>query len=71
MGFMTAMGNCLRCHCLFSFNPERVPSMRITPESPKEPLCKSCFEILNAKRQQAGLPPWPLDPNAYGAEEVA
>ena len=77
MGYMNAIGECLRCNRMFSFNPARVPTFRVNPvtltpdpRGVKEPLCRDCFEALNRKRVELGIDPWPLDPSAYEAEEV-
>ena len=69
MGFMTAMGPCICCGTFFAFNPLRVPSSTaITGQ--REPICHPCFDKINAKRVEAGMPAFGLLPGAYGAEEV-
>jgi transposase-like protein len=66
MGYAFVMGHCLRCQRLFSFNPHKVPSIRIKGE--KEPICKDCHSIINEKRKEAGVPLWPDPlPGAYEA----
>jgi len=43
-----------------------VPSIRLTPDGEKFPLCESCFNRWNVKhRTSHGLEPVPLDPRAY------
>lgn len=80
MGFMSCMGNCCACGRLFSFNPERVPSIRgkyvdgkfvgdATGE--REPVCEPCITRANEIRAERGLPEFVIPENAYGAEEVA
>lgn len=69
MAFMSAIGPCICCGRPFSFNPEKVPSTRAITGT-REPVCRSCMDALNAKREAAGLPPFPILPDAYTAEEV-
>ena len=68
MGYMTAMGGCYGCKQLFSFNPERVPS--ITVNGSKEPICAECVKRVNPLRAANGLPPIVPLPGAYQAQEV-
>lgn len=79
MSFMSCMGNCVSCGALFSFNPERVPSIRVLrkggqwvadPTGSREPLCQVCVERGNRIREEKGMPLIPVDPDAYTAEEV-
>lgn len=65
MAFMAVMGPCLACKAVFSFNATYVPSFK------GEPVCESCMKRVNAKRKEMGLPPHPIHPKAYTAEEVA
>ncbi len=59
---------CIRCHKLMGYNPHLVPSIRVTPDSPKEPLCNNCHTALNNLRKASGLEPWPDPlPGAYEA----
>lgn len=66
-GYVFVMGPCIACKRPFSFNPHHVPSIRITPESPREPVCESCFDTLNEARKAKGLEPWTRQPDAYEA----
>jgi hypothetical protein len=71
MSFMLAHGCCCGCGSLFSFNPNRVPSIRVN--GVREPVCQSCIERSNRIRAAAN-PPLPLIeilPGAYDAEEVS
>lgn len=71
MGYMTAMGLCLTCGRVFSFNPERVPSLRWPPpDGPREPICEDCMRAVNAERERIGMPRLPVHPDAYEPEEV-
>lgn len=70
MAFMCVIGNCYGCSKLFSFNPNYVPSIRPTPEAPREPICRECIEKANSQREASGLPPFQIHPEAYTPEEV-
>lgn len=63
MGYMIAMGNCAVCGNLFTFNPERVPSVRINGE--KEPVCRPCMERVNILKREKGLPEFEIPEDAY------
>lgn len=55
MGYAYAMSGCICCSALFSYNPMRVPSVRINGK--REPVCQSCVAIANSQRILNGLPP--------------
>lgn len=67
MGYAFCLAPCVRCKQPFSFNPHKVPSIRVPPpDGPKQPLCRSCVEVLQEVRKQQGLEPWPDPlPGAY------
>lgn len=65
---MLAMGPCVCCKAMFSFNPERVPS--ITVNGQREPVCRGCMETANEIRVQRGDKPHPIMAGAYEAEPV-
>ena len=65
MGYYFCIGQCVRCHTSFTFNPDRVPSIRLKPELEKEPICPDCFNDLNRVRANHGLEPWILPSGAY------
>ena len=68
MGYALLLVTCLRCRLPFGCNPHRVPSIRVTPGGPREPLCRACFDVLQAVRVEKGLEPWPEPlPGAYEA----
>ena len=72
---MYATGFCIGCNNLFTFNPERVPSIRIRrdrlgnlvhdPEGNREPICRSCVEAANPVRIAKGLLPIEILSGAY------
>lgn len=79
MAYMSWIGNCIGCGQMFSFNPERVPSIRMSrtgegwkldPNGHREPVCRNCVERGNAERRKRGMPEIPILPGAYEAEEV-
>lgn len=67
MGYMLAFGQCCVCNAVFTFNPERVPSLRIRGN--REPICRDCIERANQLRQEKGLELIQPLPGAYEAQE--
>ncbi|MBX0329097.1 hypothetical protein K2Z83_15575 [Oscillochloris sp. ZM17-4] len=73
-GYMLAFGHCISCGAFFSFNPERVPSIRANdagqpdPAGRREPVCRDCWNRRQAYRRQQGLPEETLLPGAYEPE---
>jgi hypothetical protein len=83
-GYMIALGECFGCKTWFGFNPHRVPSIPIDPQTHKppdvdpepggyqraqrEPLCRDCVRRMNAARRARGLAPIEILPDAYGPE---
>jgi hypothetical protein len=79
MGWMVVLGACVGCGSTFSFNPDRVPSIRARrvqddngryrwqphPEGEREPLCRPCVERANIYRRDNGLPPIVIYPDSY------
>lgn len=64
MGYALAMGHCICCDQVFSFNPMRVPSTKaFTGE--REPVCRGCMERVNALREERGQEPFLILPDAY------
>lgn len=63
--FAFAVGKCLCCPRVFSFNPVRVPSFRVN--GVKEPICRECMVLVNVKRKEAGVPEFEIQPDAYDA----
>lgn len=64
-GYVMAWADCLICGRVFGCNPDRVPSIRRTPDSPREPICEHCMIEGNAERERRGLVPHPILPGAY------
>lgn len=67
-GYAIAFVTCIRCGSPFGCNPNLVPSIRLSSEGPKEPVCEPCVTALNAVRVEQGMEPWPEPlPGAYDA----
>lgn len=64
MGYLIAMGNCICCGNVFSFNPDRVPSTTALTGQ-REPVCRNCMTRINMKRKSLGLEPFPIHADAY------
>jgi len=63
-GYLWAMSECVCCHHVFSFDPERVPSIRIA--GVREPICRTCVVgLVNPRRVANGLAPIVPLPGAY------
>ena len=65
MGYAFVFAPCLVCKREFSMNPVRVPSFRWN--GVKEPICKSCMDVINEARVEKGLEPFSIHPDAYDA----
>jgi hypothetical protein len=64
MGYYLAMGPCIGCGRVFSFNPDKVPSSSAVTGK-REPLCQACVDRLNPIRIKNGLQPIVPLPGAY------
>jgi hypothetical protein len=62
-GWVLAFGSCCSCRRPFSFNPNKVPSVRIDGE--RRPVCEDCIDRANAQRRVQGLAPHVPHPAAY------
>ena len=63
MGYAYCTSACIGCGRIFSYNPRRVPSVRINGN--REPICLACVNHVNPKRIANGLQPIVLHPDAY------
>lgn len=68
MGYALGMGLCFCCRRVFGFNPVRVPSHQ-DEHGVKQPICETCMGLLNKKRREKGLQPFPILADAYEACE--
>ena len=66
MGYVTAMGPCIGCDRVFSYNPALVPSCSAVTGR-REPICQTCVDRVNPMRIKNGLQPIVPHPEAYGA----
>lgn len=64
-GYVFMLGTCVNCGVPFTFNPHRVPSLRRTPDGPREPICRGCVERANSIRVANGLDPIEIYPDSY------
>jgi hypothetical protein len=76
MGYVSAVGPCLVCRRIFSYNPTRVPShpardgkLVSDPSAPKLPICEFCIARINAERRKLGAPEWTVHADAYEAAD--
>jgi hypothetical protein len=65
MGYAFCVGHCIACGRQFTFNPVKVPSVRV--EGRREPVCASCVTKANEQRKAAGMEPHFVHPDAYEA----
>ena len=64
-GYALCYAACFGCGKVFSFNPVRVPSIRI--EGDRKPICQGCVDRVNPMRVKNGLAPIVPAPDAYDA----
>jgi hypothetical protein len=64
MGYVFATSPCICCRRVFSYTPHKGPSTTAFTGS-REPVCRSCMGVLNDRRQQQGLEPFEIQPDAY------
>ncbi len=69
MGYVSVLGVCFGCKQPFSFNPDKVPSIRVN--GVREPVCRACVARVNPERVKNGLAPIEILPGAYEAAEEA
>ncbi len=65
MAYMYLVANCISCKCLFTCNPDLVPSLKVN--GVKEPLCRSCTEVWEKIHGKTDT----ILPGAYEPQEVA
>jgi len=63
MGYAVVMSPCVGCGKTFTFNPNKVPSIRI--KGVREPICEVCVTRANPERIANGLEPIVVLPGAY------
>jgi len=62
-GWAIATSACQGCSRIFSYNPHKVPSIRV--EGVRQPICRDCVERANPQRIANGLDPIEIHPEAY------
>ncbi len=62
-GYVFITGSCYGCKKLFSFHPNKVPSLRVN--GMRMPFCKHCIDAANPKRIENGLPVLTYSDDAY------
>ena len=67
MGYVSAMGPCIGCGRIFSFNPLRVPSLTPPGGTTRLPICADCVARANPIRVANGLEPIVPFSDAYEA----
>jgi len=60
---MRVMGVCVCCTAMISFDPERVPFIKIKGQ--KQPLCESCVHETNERRKLLKLYPIVIPEGTY------
>lgn len=63
MGYAFMTGFCFGCKQIFTYNPKKVPSIRINMIL--EPICAHCIQRVNPLRIRNGLAPIIAHPDAY------
>ncbi len=67
-GYAYCVGPCVGCGRAFTFNPMKVPSVRVgPPPGEREPVCRGCVDKANPEREKRGLAPIVPEPDAYEA----
>ena len=69
-GYVSCMGVCVGCRTMITFNPNKVPSVRVKdghlhPDGKREPLCRACAETINQNRINEGKEPCVIADDAY------
>jgi hypothetical protein len=63
VGFTLCIAPCAGCGKIITFNPVRVPSVRV--HGVKEPVCKECIDKANFLRKEKGLQELEYASDAY------
>ena len=65
MAYVFVTGGCYGCGRIFSFHPNKVPSLPVN--GARQPICLACVTRVNPERERTGLPPIVPLPGAYEA----
>lgn len=63
MGFVYIQSACFGCGQVFTYHPNKVPSVRVKGQ--REPICQACVARVNPTRIANGLEPIVPLPGAY------
>ena len=61
--FVFITGPCLTCKNIFSYHPNKVPSVRVN--GVREAVCKTCIDAANIKRREIGMTDLTYADDAY------
>ena len=65
MGEIYAAAQCFICQQKFTFNALKCPSVKHPKTGDKHPICRSCMDLVNRKREQRGMKPFKILEGAY------
>jgi Fe-S-cluster-containing dehydrogenase component len=63
MAYVFVTSQCFGCQRLFSYHPNKVPS--INQGGTRYPICQTCVDRVNPMREKNGLPLIVPQPGAY------
>ena len=63
-----AISPCFGCGRVFTYNPDKVPSIPHPETGDKWPVCQACVDRANPERKKNGLPLIVPLPGAYDAQ---
>jgi len=55
MAYVYATSACFGCGRIFSYHPNKVPSIRDPRTGSREPICRACVNAANPRRVAKGL----------------
>jgi hypothetical protein len=67
MAYVFVTSACFGCSRIFSYHPNKVPSIPI--DGDRKPICQDCVTAVNPLREKNGLPPIVPLPGAYEAAD--
>jgi hypothetical protein len=56
MGYALLIAACRACGQRFGCNPNKVPSIRVNNQGPREPICEECAELWNELHPEQARP---------------
>jgi hypothetical protein len=64
MGYVMVTSPCVGCGNIFSYHPNKVPSVSLDG-GPRQPICQACVDRMNPMRKKNGVPLIKPLPGAY------